>query len=158
MAVPDFQSFMLPMLRIAADGREHSLSSLRDRLQMDMNLASQDLAERLPSGTQSRYSNRVAWSSAYLTKAGALKRIQRGVVAITDRGKELLAETTPVSRSPYWIVNQNSALSVSVRRDLWKRETRHPPRTTIPCRLRKNSSRAAISNCVNRSRVRFSTQ
>lgn len=92
MAVPDFQSFMLPMLRIAADGREHSLSSLRDRLQMDMNLASQDLAERLPSGTQSRYSNRVAWSSAYLTKAGALKRIQRGVVAITDRGKELLAE------------------------------------------------------------------
>jgi restriction system protein len=30
MAVPDFQSLMLPLLRIAGDGREHSLAEARE--------------------------------------------------------------------------------------------------------------------------------
>src|SRR5580704_103125 len=72
VAVPDYQSFMLPILRLLADGKEHSLVELHGRLAGEMNLTSADLEERLPSGTQTKYSNRVQWSTVYLAKAGVL--------------------------------------------------------------------------------------
>ena len=92
MAVPDFQSFMLPLLRLTADGQEHSVAAIREALVPEMNLSAEDLEEKLPSGTQTRYVNRIYWSIVYLSKAGVLKRTRRGVVAITDRGRTLLAE------------------------------------------------------------------
>ena len=39
MGVPDFQSLMLPLLRIAADGREHSLAEARDVLAAEFKLS-----------------------------------------------------------------------------------------------------------------------
>jgi restriction endonuclease Mrr len=90
MAVPDFQSFMLPLLQIAGDGKEHTLSELRQRLYTEMKLTEADLEEKLPSGTQTKYVNRVYWSTVYLSKAGALDRVRRGVISITKRGRELL--------------------------------------------------------------------
>jgi restriction system protein len=50
-----------------------------------------DLAEVLPSGTQTRYANRVAWAHVYLKQAGLLSTPRRGVYQITDRGREVLA-------------------------------------------------------------------
>ncbi len=52
MAVPDFQSLMLPLLRMAADGCEHSLSEARDVLAAEFHLSAADLEEPLPSGRQ----------------------------------------------------------------------------------------------------------
>jgi restriction system protein len=92
MPVPDFQSFMLPMLKIAADGSEHPMADLRERLSREMDLSPEDLQERLPSGMQTKYQNRVAWSAVYLYRAGVLDRPKRGVFQITDRGRNLLAE------------------------------------------------------------------
>ena len=91
MAIPDFQSFNLPVLRLTADGKEHSLGELRDRLSQEMRLTQADLEEQIPSGSQTKYTNRVYWSTVYLAKASALTRPRRGVVAITERGKQLLA-------------------------------------------------------------------
>jgi restriction system protein len=62
VAVPDFQSFMLPVLRLMADGKEHSLAELHGRLAGEMQLAPADLEEKLPSGTQTKYS--IAFSGA----------------------------------------------------------------------------------------------
>jgi restriction system protein len=95
MAVPDFQSFMLPALRLTADGKEHSLAELHSQLAGEMHLTPADLEEKLPSGTQTKYSNRVQWSTVYLAKALVLKRVRRGVLAITDRGRQLLSENHP---------------------------------------------------------------
>ena len=53
MAVPDFQSFFKPLLEIAADGEEHSIKEARQKIAAKFNLSGEDLAERLPSGTQS---------------------------------------------------------------------------------------------------------
>jgi restriction system protein len=92
MPVPDFQSFMLPMLKITADGSEHPMADLRERLSREMGLSPEDLQERLPSGMQTKYQNRVAWSAVYLYRAGVLDRPRRGVFQITDRGRNLLAE------------------------------------------------------------------
>jgi restriction system protein len=96
MSVPDFQSFFIPVLRSAADGNDYSMAELRDRIATDLNLTPEDLSQKLPSGVQTVFANRIAWSAVYLNKAGALERIKRGVFRITERGRELL--TLNVSR------------------------------------------------------------
>jgi restriction system protein len=58
-------------------------------------LSDADLEEKIPSGVQTKYTNRVYWSTVYLAKAGVLERPRRGVVVITARGRELLAENHP---------------------------------------------------------------
>jgi restriction system protein len=83
---------MLPMLKITADGSEHAMADLRERLSREMGLSPEDLQERLPSGMQTKYQNRVAWSAVYLYRAGVFGRPRRGVFQITDRGRNLLAE------------------------------------------------------------------
>jgi len=61
MAVPDFQSFFKPLLGIAADGKEHSMKEARELIARKMNIADADLHEMLPSGTQTKFDNRIAW-------------------------------------------------------------------------------------------------
>ena len=90
MGVPDFQSLMLPLLRVAADGKEHSLAEARPLLAAEFNLSAVDQNELLPSGRQSRFANRVAWAKVYLQQAGLLLSPRRGHFQISDRGRELL--------------------------------------------------------------------
>lgn len=90
MPVPDFQSVFVPLLQYAAAGAEHSTADFREDIASSLKLTPDELAQKLPSGAQTVFANRVAWATVYLTKAGALKRIKRGVFQITDRGKELL--------------------------------------------------------------------
>jgi restriction system protein len=92
--VPDFQSIMLPLLRIAADGKEHRLSDLRARLGSEFNLTQDEQDELLPSGRQSRFANRVAWAKVYLERGGLLVSPQRGRFTISARGLEVL-KTAP---------------------------------------------------------------
>jgi len=49
MAVPDYQSFMLPLLKFAADGREHNQREARDALSRHFNITESDRREMLPS-------------------------------------------------------------------------------------------------------------
>lgn len=92
MAVPDFQSLMLPLLIFAADGEEHTMQEAREELAKVMKLSEEDLHERLPSGRQTTFANRVAWAKVYLTQAGALKSSRRGIFHISDRGRQILSE------------------------------------------------------------------
>jgi restriction system protein len=90
MPVPDFQSFLKPLLDIAADGNEHSLREAREMISIVFNLSSEELAERLPSGIQTKFENRVAWAKSYFVQAKVLSSPRRGYFKITDRGLELL--------------------------------------------------------------------
>lgn len=92
MAVPDFQSLMLPLLKFSADGEEHTMKEARDGLTEIMGLSEEDLQELLPSGRQTSFSNRVAWAKVYLTQAGVLESPKRGVFHISKRGRKILAE------------------------------------------------------------------
>src|SRR5690349_10458428 len=95
MAVPDFQSLFVPVLRSAADGNEHSVAELRRLVATDLRLSPEDLAHKLPKGSQTVFVNRIAWSAVHLVKAGALERIKPGVVKITAYGRELVALKVP---------------------------------------------------------------
>lgn len=91
MAIPDFQSFFLPMLQLAADGGIHSLREAYTALADHFNLTDADRKEMLPSGAQAIYKNRIAWARTYLAKAMLLESPKRGSFCITERGKNLLA-------------------------------------------------------------------
>jgi len=90
MAIPDFQSFFKPLLEIAADGDEHSLKKAREKLTEVFELNEEDLKELLPSGTQRKFDNRVAWAKSYLVQAKILESTRRAHFKITDRGRKLL--------------------------------------------------------------------
>ena len=92
MAVPDFQSVMRPMLELAADGKEHSITEARETLANTFGLTEDERKALLPSGRQSMFKNRVAWAKVYLTRAGALESTKRGFFRIADRGRVLLRE------------------------------------------------------------------
>jgi restriction system protein len=95
MAVPDFQSFFKPLLELAADGKEHSVREAREIIAKNMTLSEADLSELLPSGTQTKFDNRVAWAKSYFVQAKVLESTRRGYFRITDRGRELLAKGHP---------------------------------------------------------------
>jgi len=90
MAVPDFQTIMLPMLKIAGDGNEHTVHDFLETLAKEFNLTLEDLNEFLPSGKQTRFFNRVGWAKTYLSKSGLLAMARRSYYVITERGKVVL--------------------------------------------------------------------
>jgi restriction system protein len=61
---------MLPLLKKLTDGEEHKFSKLVDELGSEFALTDEELSERLPSGTQKVFTNRVGWAGIYLRKAG----------------------------------------------------------------------------------------
>jgi restriction system protein len=95
MAVPDFQTVMLPMLRITEDRAEHTTGEVIEQLANEFALSSEDRQELLPSGTQRRFDNRVNWAAAHLRKAGLLESAGRGRFRITDRGMAVLHASPP---------------------------------------------------------------
>lgn len=91
MAVPDFQSLMLPVLRALEDGEDTVVRKVRDRVASAEGLTDEDLAEMLPSGRQRTFQNRVGWALAYLLRATLVERVRRGVYRVSDDGKRVLA-------------------------------------------------------------------
>lgn len=92
MPVPDYETFMLPLLRAVRDGAEHNVRDVRDQLAAEFHLTATERSELLPSGKQSVFDNRVGWAKTYLDKAGLIASVRRGVYRITDDGKAVLAE------------------------------------------------------------------
>lgn len=90
MAVPDFQSLMLPFLKLLGDGKEHSMSEAIEELAREFNLSEDDRRELLPSGRQAKFDNRVGWARTYLGKAGLVESLGRGKFRISGRGTEVL--------------------------------------------------------------------
>ena len=91
MAVPDYQSVMLPLLQFAAQKEtETSTSEAVEALAKELSLTEDDLKEMLPSGIQSTFFNRVGWASTYMKKARLLEATRRGFYRITARGKDLI--------------------------------------------------------------------
>jgi restriction system protein len=96
MAIPDFQTLMLPLLRLAGDGSDHKFREAVEALAHQYQLTQEELAELLPSGTAPLFDNRVGWARTYLKQAGLLESPKRGLLRITERGKAVLSK--PPSR------------------------------------------------------------
>lgn len=92
MAIPNYQSIMLPLLKFASDDKEHSLREAIDYLADEFKLTDEERKKLLPSGQQAIFNNRTGWARTYLKKARLLKSPQRGYFCITDEGKNVLSQ------------------------------------------------------------------
>lgn len=90
MAVPDYQSLMLPVLQVAGDGNEHTITQTIDILAESFQLTPEDRIDLLPSGRQYKFDNRVHWARTYLKEAGLVQSTGRGKFCITERGLQVL--------------------------------------------------------------------
>jgi restriction system protein len=95
MAIPDYQSLMLPVLKLAGDGQEHSLRQAIETLADQFQLTEEERRQLLPSGRQPAFDNRVGWARTYLKKAGLLQSPRRAYFSITQRGSDVLEENPP---------------------------------------------------------------
>src|SRR6266540_464872 len=91
MAMPDFQTIMLPLLTLLADQQSRNMSELIDQIAGRFQLTELEQSEMLPSG-QRRLSNRTWWARTDLLKAGLLESPSRGTVRISERGLQVLSE------------------------------------------------------------------
>jgi restriction system protein len=95
MAMPDYQSVMLAVLKLAGDGKVDSLRETVDTLADQFRLTDEERRQLLPSGRQPTFDNRVGWARTYMKKAGLLESTKRAHFKITTRGRLVLEENPP---------------------------------------------------------------
>lgn len=91
--IPDYQTLMLPVLKSVADGKEHKFREIADSIAKNFGLTEEELGYLLPSGNQSIFNNRVGWAKTYLKKACLIEYKGKGVLKITERGKQVLKDS-----------------------------------------------------------------
>ncbi|MDX9885668.1 restriction endonuclease [Thauera sp.] len=91
MPIPDYQTLMHPLLRLAGDGGEHRFRDAVEHLAAQFGLTDTERGELLPSGTAPVFDNRVGWARTYLKQAGLIQSVKRGIFRISESGAELLA-------------------------------------------------------------------
>lgn len=92
--LPDFQSFLLPVLQCLGDGQERSAQTIREEVAQAAKLTAHELDEKLPSGGNT-FSNRTNWACIYLLNAGLCARPRRAHYQISDEGRKVLKENLP---------------------------------------------------------------
>lgn len=91
MTIPDFQTIMLPLLRLAGDGNVHDIHKATDLLAKEFHLTDTEIHSLIPSG-QPKFANRVGWARTYLRKAGLIDYPEKSHIQITQEGKSFLEE------------------------------------------------------------------
>ncbi len=92
MAIPDYETLMLPLLEFLSDGAEHSMEQATEHIASRFELTPEEREERIPSGNSTYIKNRTGWARTYLKKAGLLCSPKRGHIQLTDRGRQALTE------------------------------------------------------------------
>lgn len=90
MPIPDYETIMLPLLRLISDSKEYTIRDTVELLADEFKLTESDRKEMLPSGQQTYFHNRVGWARTYLKKNGLIEYPRRGIIKITDRGLQVL--------------------------------------------------------------------
>lgn len=91
MAVPTWDEYMAPSLRVVLDGEVHRGRSIVEGAVELLGLTDEQLKITIPSG-QEQWVNRGNWALSYLARAGALERTRRAHYRITETGRQLLKE------------------------------------------------------------------
>jgi restriction system protein len=89
MPVPDFQSLMLPVLRLASEG-ETRVPDIEDKLADEFGLSVEERDQLLPSGKR-LLPNRIHWAKSYMVRAGLIDQPRRGRFIASQEGRALLA-------------------------------------------------------------------
>jgi restriction system protein len=88
MAIPDFQSILLPLLKATASREELSSAESYKLMAEHFQLSEAEVENPMPSGRGSTFRNRVAWAKQYLMFAQLVEPTRRGVSRVTELGRE----------------------------------------------------------------------
>jgi restriction system protein len=116
LGIPPFQTFFRPILEFHRSGDEIRRPTLVQGMIAEFEISKEEADELLPSGTQRRFDNRIAWSLSHLVHAGLLTRPGRGLSRITDAGKELLSrhdgpiDISVLSQFPEYVAFRSGSL------------------------------------------------
>lgn len=88
--IPDYQTIMLPLLKLVSDKQEHKHRDVIEILAEEFKITDEERKELLPSGNQFIFDNRVGWARTYLKKAGLIDSPRRGIYKISQPGIETL--------------------------------------------------------------------
>lgn len=92
MAIPDYQTLMLPILQFAKSGQERSTKETLEHLVNFFKLSEEEKEELIPSGKELLIRNRAGWATTYLKKAQLLEATRRAHFKITKRGLDILGK------------------------------------------------------------------
>lgn len=92
MSIPDYQTLMLPVLRLLADGAPHLRADVAEAIADQFRLSEAERRQLLPSGKMTVLRNRVGWAISYMKQAGLLRLPKRGTYQITERGLMVLSK------------------------------------------------------------------
>ena len=90
IAVPDFQSMMLPFLQILGDGKERFRKDMVKAVADALNLTDEQRNLRHAKSGVNMLSNNISWAEVNLLKAHLISRPLRACYQITEAGQALL--------------------------------------------------------------------
>jgi len=82
---------MLPILKMLESEHTFSSKEIVEKIGVEFELTPEEKELRLKNGVR-RYANIVAWAVIHLKSARLIDRPSRGIVVITDRGRDVLAQ------------------------------------------------------------------
>ena len=89
MAVPKANQFYRAVLEVTSKGATSlSVKEIVEQITARFSLTEDDLAEMVPTGTQTRVENRTNWAISKLKNAGLLVKPARGQSQITPQGRD----------------------------------------------------------------------
>jgi len=91
MAIPDYQTIMLPLLKFVGDQKEHHVREMIEYLADEFQLSDEERRRLLPSGNDVIFDNKVKWARLYIGKAGFLESTKTGYWRITELGLQVLS-------------------------------------------------------------------
>lgn len=90
MAIPDYQTILLPLLVCLKDENTYKISELIEILSDEFRLTDEEKESEFESGNGNIFKNRVRWARTYLKKACLVEDPKRGHLVITSRGLDVL--------------------------------------------------------------------
>ena len=116
MAIPDFQTLMLPVLELLKDGNPVKLSDMVVIMSDKYNLTEEERNEWLPSKVQKTMYNRVAWAKQYLKNAELIDSPEKGAFVITQKGLNVLKDN-PVNIDLRFLKNLDQNNSTEIEKE-----------------------------------------
>jgi restriction system protein len=90
VSIPDYQTLMLPLLTALGDQEPRHVRDITTILGKEFSLTADELGQLTPGGGSLLFHGRVGWAKTYLSQAGLLEQVSRGVYRISQSGIDVL--------------------------------------------------------------------
>lgn len=117
MALPKFDDFILPVLKVMVDKKARTSSEISELVASLLNLSAEDKSVMVESGREEVYISRTHWSVYYLYRAGLLNKIRKSTWEITDSGLNVIKSNPAKINSRFLMQFESFKKYATTRKD-----------------------------------------